>query len=29
VPLLVIENEAICDSPRIIEHLQWRRSARS
>ena len=29
VPLLVIENEAICDSPRIIEHLEWRRSARS
>jgi glutathione S-transferase len=29
VPLLVIENQAICDSPRIVEHLQWRRSARS
>jgi glutathione S-transferase len=29
VPLLVIDGEAICDSPRIIEHLEWRRSARS
>ena len=29
VPLLVIEDQAICDSPRIVEHLQWRRSARS
>ena len=27
VPLLVIESEAICDSPRIIENLDWRRSA--
>ena len=24
VPLLVIEKEAICDSLRIIEHLEWR-----
>ena len=29
VPLLVIEDQAICDSPRIVEHLQWRRSTRS
>ena len=29
VPLLVIEADAICDSPRIIEHLEWRLSARS
>jgi glutathione S-transferase len=28
VPLLVLGGEAICDSPRIIEHLQWR-AARS
>ena len=28
VPLLVIEREAICDSPRILEHLEWR-AARS
>jgi glutathione S-transferase len=27
VPLLVIENDVVCDSPRIIEHLEWRRSA--
>ena len=26
VPLLVIEKDAICDSLRIIEHLEWRRS---
>ena len=26
VPLLVIEKEAICDSLRIIEHLEWRQS---
>jgi glutathione S-transferase len=25
VPVLVIDGEAICDSKRIIEHLQWRR----
>jgi glutathione S-transferase len=24
VPLLVIGRDAICDSPRIIEHLEWR-----
>jgi glutathione S-transferase len=24
VPLLVIDEDAICDSPRIIEHLEWR-----
>jgi glutathione S-transferase len=24
VPLLVIGGEAICDSLRIVEHLQWR-----
>jgi glutathione S-transferase len=24
VPLLVIEGETICDSKRIVEHLQWR-----
>ena len=24
VPVLVIEGEAICDSKRIVEHLQWR-----
>jgi len=28
VPLLVIGADAICDSPRIVEHLQWRSSAR-
>jgi glutathione S-transferase len=28
VPLLVIDQEAICDSPRIIEYLEWR-AARS
>ncbi len=25
VPVLVIDGEAICDSRRIIEHLEWRR----
>lgn len=25
VPVLVIDGQAICDSKRIIEHLQWRR----
>ena len=29
VPLLIIEADAICDSPRIVEHLAWRLSARS
>lgn len=24
VPLLVIDGEAICDSHRIVEHLEWR-----
>ena len=24
VPVLVIDGQAICDSKRIIEHLQWR-----
>jgi glutathione S-transferase len=24
VPLLVIDQDAICGSPRIIEHLEWR-----
>ena len=27
VPVLVIDGEAICDSHRIIEHLEWRRAA--
>jgi glutathione S-transferase len=26
VPLLVIDGEAICDSKRIVEHLDWMRS---
>jgi glutathione S-transferase len=26
VPLLVIDGEPICDSHRILEHLEWRRS---
>jgi glutathione S-transferase len=25
VPVLVIDGEAICDSRRIVEHLEWRR----
>ena len=25
VPVLVIDGEAICDSKRIVEHLEWRR----
>ena len=29
VPLLVIDGEAICDSLRIIEHLEWRQSEQS
>jgi glutathione S-transferase len=29
VPVLVIDGEAICDSRRIVEHLEWRRSANS
>ena len=24
VPVLVIDGEAICDSRRIVEHLEWR-----
>ena len=24
VPLLVLDGDAICDSHRIVEHLQWR-----
>jgi glutathione S-transferase len=26
VPVLVIDGEAICDSRRIVEHLDWRRA---
>jgi glutathione S-transferase len=26
VPVLVLEGEVICDSKRILEHLQYRRS---
>ena len=29
VPVLVIEGEAICDSRRIVEHLEYRRAASS
>jgi glutathione S-transferase len=29
VPVLVIEDEAIVDSRRIVEHLRWRASAPS
>jgi glutathione S-transferase len=29
VPVLVIEGEAICDSRRIVEHLEYRRSSTS
>jgi glutathione S-transferase len=29
VPLLVIEGEAICDSQRIVEHLEYRCTERS
>ena len=25
VPMLVIDGETICDSHRIVEHLQWRK----
>ncbi len=25
VPVLVIDGETICDSRRIVEHLEWRR----
>jgi glutaredoxin len=27
VPVLVIDGEAICDSKRIVEHLDWRATA--
>jgi glutathione S-transferase len=27
VPVAVVEGEAICDSRRIVEHLEWRASA--
>lgn len=27
MPLAVIDNEPICDSVRIIEHLRWRAAA--
>jgi glutathione S-transferase len=26
VPMVVLEGEAICDSKRIVEHLEWRRA---
>jgi glutathione S-transferase len=29
VPVLVIEGEAICDSKRIVEHLDFRRRSRA
>jgi glutathione S-transferase len=29
VPLVVIEGEAICDSKRIVEHLEYRATERS
>jgi glutathione S-transferase len=29
VPLLVLEGEAICDSKRIVEHLEWRRAVKA
>jgi glutathione S-transferase len=25
VPVLIIDGDAICDSKRIVEHLEWRR----
>jgi glutathione S-transferase len=28
VPVLVIDGETICDSHRIVEHLEWRRAPR-
>jgi glutathione S-transferase len=28
VPLLVVDGEAICDSHRIVEHLDWRAGQR-
>ena len=29
VPVLVIDGEAICDSKRIVEHLEWRAGVRA
>jgi glutathione S-transferase len=29
VPLLVLDGEVICDSRRIVEHLEWRQTAAS
>ncbi|HEY8637691.1 MAG TPA: glutathione S-transferase N-terminal domain-containing protein [Solirubrobacteraceae bacterium] len=29
VPLLVLDGEAICDSKRIVEHLEWRAAGAS
>ena len=26
VPLLMLDGEAICDSKRIVEHLEWRKN---
>ena len=28
VPVAIVDGEAICDSRRIVEHLEWRRAAR-
>jgi glutathione S-transferase len=27
VPVLILEGDVICDSRRIVEHLEWRREA--
>ena len=27
VPVLIIDGDAICDSRRIVEHLEWRRES--
>ena len=29
VPVLVVDGEAICDSRRIVEHLEWRDARRA
>jgi glutathione S-transferase len=29
VPVVVLDGEAICDSHRIVEHLQWRQDAQA
>ena len=29
VPVLVLDGEAICDSKRIVEHLEWRAGEKS